>query len=254
MIIFNERKRIENIINTRNKKAISNKYTLIKALIKYYYPQFKDKTWQEYHKFILSEMNLFDFDIAEYEEWEYSEFIKTTCKKALCNKFNIYLRELDYVEITEAELNKISSAENDQQKKVLFTLYVLAKLYPYQSGWVNYKDSEIFKLANVHLSIRERDLLFFRLQKQGLIQLNHIVGQSGVRVELIEDSPVALKIENERCFGNQYIAYVRGGKWMICEKCGRLIQRKNNRQRFCKQCYTKHHQEKSLEVYHESRK
>lgn len=249
MIIFNERKRIADIINRRDKKAILNKYTLIRSLIKYYYPQFANRNWKEYYRFILSEMDKFQFDIEEYEEWEYSDFVKRTCKNALNGEFNVNLRNLDYVEITEAEFDIIAKAETNPQKKLLFTLYVLAKLYPYDSGWVNFRDAEIFKLANVHLSIEDRDYLIHDLKEQGLLELNHIVGKSGLRVKLASDSPVALRIERPDHFGNQYLLYLKNHEWMMCERCGRLIRRNNNKQKYCKYCYKKLNHERALERY-----
>lgn len=236
MIIFNERNRIKNIIEQRDKNAIKSKHGLIKALVKYYYPQFTNKSWKEYQQFIISEMNQFGFDSGEYEEWEYANFIKRTCKNALNGNFDTYLRETDFIEITEAELDIISKAENDKQKKVLFTLYVLAKLYPYHSGWVNYRDSEIFKLANVHLNIEDRDYLIHDLYNLGLLQLNHIVGKSGFKVELAEESPAACKVTREDHFGNQYLLYIKNHEWIMCKNCGRLIKRRSPNQKYCKKC------------------
>lgn len=236
MITFNEKKRIENIINTRDKKTITNKYSLIKALIKYYYPQFKNKTWKEYQSFIISELDEFQFDAAEYDEWKYADYIKKKCKDALSGDFNTYLRELDRIEITEGELDIISKAKNDKQKKLLFTLYVLAKLYPYGSGWVNYRDSEIFNLANVHLGTEDRDYLIHDLYSSGLLQLNHIIGESGFKVELVKDSPVACVVTREDHFGNQYLLYEKNHEWIMCERCGRLVKKRSPNQKYCKKC------------------
>lgn len=236
MIVFNERKRIENIINNRDKKEIKNIYSLIKALIKYYYPQFENKTWREYQSFIISELDKFQFDASEYDEWKYADYIKRICKKALSGDFNIYLREFNYVEITEGEMEIIAKAENNKQKKLLFTLYVLAKLYPYGSGWVNYRDSEIFKLANVHLNIEDRDYLIHDLYTLGLLQLNHIVGKSGLKVELVENSPAACKVTRADHFGNQYMLYEKNHEWIMCERCGRLVKRRSPNQKYCKKC------------------
>jgi len=239
MVIFNERQWVENIIKERDWMSMGNPRKMIKYLVKYHYPNFKEKTAREFQRFILSEMELFNYPIELYEEYEYANYALSTCKKAIKGDFSVYLRSTNGIEITQGEMDIIAQAKTNQQKKLLFTLYVLAKLYPYHSGWVNYKDSEIFRLANVHLSVEERDYLINDLYTQGLLQLNHIVGKGGLKVELVEDSPVVLRVELEKAFGNQYLAYIKGEEWMVCSDCGRLFKRSSIQGRppkYCPKC------------------
>ena len=246
MVIFNERKWVQEIIETKNWKAMGHPKKMIKYLIKYYCPEFKNKTNTEFISHIFSAMDSFGYSVCMYEEWMYAGYIKATCRKAMKGEFNTYLRDMDNISITQAEMDIIAKAANNQQKKLLFTMYVLAKLYPYHSGWVNYKDSEIFKLANLHLTLEERDYLINDLYSAGLLQLNHIVGKSGFKVELQEDSPVALTISTASNFGNQYLAYIKGDEWIICKECGRLIKKHNNRHECCKRWATRKNREKTI--------
>ncbi len=236
MIKFDERKWLKDVIENRNQQAITNNKYLVKYLIKYYYPQFKNKTAVEFKEFIINEMNLFHFDNARYEEWELADYIDRLCKKALKGEFNVYLRELEYVDITQAEMDIIEQAQTNNHKKLLFTLYVLAKLYPYRSGWVNFRDSEIFKLANIHLNFRERHFLVNDLYTQGLLGLNHIIGKVSYKVNLVEDSPAVCRVSREDHFGNQYLLYVKNHEWTMCEKCGRLIKKHSPNQKYCQKC------------------
>ena len=239
MVIFNERKWIEDIIKNRDWMKMGHPRKMIKFLIKYYYPDFKDKKPREFQRFILDEMNAFNYPIERYEEYEYAGYALSTCKKALKGELNTYLRTDDCIGITQGELDIISKAKNNQQKKLLFTLYVLAKLYPYHSGWINYKDSEIFKLANVHLSVQDRDYLINDLYQQGLLQLNHIIGKNGLKVDLVENTPVVMQITLEKAFGNQYLAYIKGDEWSVCSDCGRLFKRSSQQGRppiYCPKC------------------
>ncbi len=241
MVIFNDKKWISEIIESHDCTVFKNVKLLIKYLVKYYYPNFKDKTVKEYHRFILDEMLKFNYPIYQYEEWKYEDFVKKTCKDALDGKFSVFLRDYDSIQITQGEMNIIAKAENDQQKKLLFTLYVLAKLYPYRSGWVNFKESTIFKLANIHLNFKERHFLINDLYRQELLQLNHDISKIGYKVELVEDSPAILSVPNPNGynqpdkFGNQYLGFVRKG-WTICHKCGRLIKKHSPNQKYCKKC------------------
>ena len=255
-IVFNEYKWLKDKIENRDYAAMRPVKRTIRNLIKYYYPEFKNKTTKEFQRFILDEMLRFNIDIAEYEEYEFADYTKNMCRKAIKGEFNTVLRDSDTVEITQGELDIIAKAENDRQKKLLFTLYVLAKLSPYHSGWVNYRDSEIFKLANLHLSVKDQDYLIHDLYAQGLLQLNHIIGKSGLKVELVEDSPTGLVLDLEKSFGNQYMAYIKKSQgWTYCHKCGKLIKKKAPNQKYCDKCnqeaYKEQNKESHRRKYHE---
>ena len=247
MVRFNERKWIEDIINNKNKDEIRNIKSLIKYLIRYYMTEFQNEKPKKFQRFILDKMAEFNFSVVLYEEWEFADFTYRMCKKGLKGEL-LPLRELEQINITVAELAIINKAEDNNQKKLLFTFYVLAKLYPYSSGWVNFRDSEIFKLANLHMPVREKHRLIYYLSQQGLLQLNHIIGQSGYKVELHEDSPTAIAVTLEQSFGNQYIAYTKKDKgWQFCHYCGKLFKVKCEHDHSSLYCCKEHAEEANRE-------
>ena len=247
MVIFNERKYVDEMISNHKKDPKMGFRTFLKYLIKYYYPEYKDKSVKEYTQKILDVVNSFNFESYLYQEYEYYDYIRRTCKKAQKGEFKAELRDFDSICVTKAEMEVIAKGKDDNERKLMFTLYVLAKVYSYHSGWVNYAPSEIFKLANIYISWRDRFLLINSLYEAGLLQLNHIIGKTGYKVELHEDSPAAITIELGQDFGKQYIAATRPG-WGICEECGRLIRKKTNNQRYCKKCAEEVHKRKQREA------
>lgn len=254
MVIFNEKEYIEKIINEHNPLIKHSKKTLINYFVKYYYEEYKDKSLDDYVRVILDTMNSFGFPEIDYREFMFHKDIRKLCKKALKQEINTELRQLEYVEITEAEMTIIAKGNNDRERKLLFTLYVLAKVYRYHSGWVNYPPTEIFKLANISLNFEDRFLLIHKLYKAKLIELNHTIDKDGYKVELHEDSPVAIKVSVNHDFGNQYLAFVRDG-WKICEgeDCMKLIKIHAPNQRYCKKCYEKIQKETEAERKRASR-
>lgn len=241
MVILNEREYVRGIIERHNKNEKINLNKLITYIVKYYYNDYKDAALYEYIEKVLEVLASFEYSDIYYREGQKYDYIKKLCKKAQKGQLDTTFRELESVSVTEDEIQIIAKGKNDKEKKLLFTLYVLAKVYGYHSGWVNYPPSEIFKLANVTLKYEDRFLLIHELYKAKLIQLNHIIGKTGYCVELYEDSPAVITIPNKEYnkpdhFGNQYMAYIKGNNWRVCEKCGRLIKKKSNKQKYCKRC------------------
>lgn len=252
MVIFNERKYVEKMISTHTKEAKMSLRSFFRYLVKYYYPEYKDKSAKEYTRKILDVAASFNFESYMYQEYEYYDYVLRMCKRVQKGEIKAELRDIDSISVTKAEMEIIAKGKDDNERKLLFTLYVLAKVYSYHSGWVNYAPSEIFKLANIYISWRDRFLLINSLYEAGLLQLNHIIGKTGYKVELHEDSPAAITIEKGQDFGKQYIAETRSG-WGICEECGRLIRKKTNNQRYCKKCANNVHKRKQREAMQNSR-
>ena len=246
MVIFNERKFVDEMISTHTKEPKMSFRSFLKYLVKYYYPEYKEGSPKEYAKKILDAVNSFNFESYMYQEYEYYDYIYRLCRKAQKGEIKAELRNYDSIDITEAEMEIIAKGKDDNEQKLLFTLYVLAKVYSYHSGWVNYAPSEIFKLANIYMSWRNRFLLINSLYEAGLIELNHIIGKTGYKVELHEDSPAAVTVSVGKDFGKQYIAATRPG-WGICQECGKLIRKKSPNQKYCKKCAEEVNRNKTAE-------
>lgn len=246
MVIFNEHKYVDEMISTHTKEPKMSFRSFLKYLVKYYFEEYKDKALKEYVQQILETIKDFNFESYIYQEYEYYDYIKRLCKKAQKGEMKAELRNYDSIDITEAEMEIIAKGKDDNERKLLFTLYVLAKVYSYHSGWVNYAPSEIFKLANIYISWKDRFLLINSLYEAGIIQLNHIIGKTGYKVELHEDSPTAITISVGKDLGKQYIAATRPG-WGICQECGRLMKKKSPNQKYCKKCAEQVNRKKTSE-------
>lgn len=151
------------------------------------------------------------------------------------------LIEIPYIPVTSEELAKIATADGIRMKRVLFTLLCSAKylnaVNPKNNNWVYFSHRDVFQMANVSATIRERATMIHTLYKSGFISFNKIVDNTNMRVEFVSennDHP-ELKIDDFRNLGNQYSAYAEGG-YMPCQCCGLYVRKNTNNQRYCKRC------------------
>lgn len=255
MVIHNEKIFVEdNILADRMCPQNMRMRTLIRYLIRYYYPQFKNKTWQEYFEFIKQDMKEFNFKLYEYQEYLYADYMKKLCKKMLKGEIR-ELRQIDEVSITQAEMDIIRQCETERQQKVLFTLYVLAKVYGYDSGWVNFGIPEIFKLANVSMKYQDRLFMLHDIYEAGIIQINHTINKQGFKVQLVPDSPIAITVKKFENLGRQYTAAVKPD-YVCCERCQKLFKIKNkydHSTKYCSECAEIVNREKSKENMRQKR-
>lgn len=165
---------------------------------------------------------------------------------ALAHALKYEAIELDGVDITKPEMERIDALQGKQTRRLAFTLLCLAKYWNTVSkktdGWVNSKDSEIMRMANINTSIKRQSLMFHSLNECGMIQFSRKVDNTNVRVCFIEDGDVVLHIFDFRNLGYQYLKY-HGGDYFICENCG-VTEKMNNPdkgrpQKYCRECANK---------------
>lgn len=237
MIIINEYEYVKHIIDSKIiPKDMSNKRLLV-YIAKYFYDP--DFSVDDYKNCIFEEMKKFALPINHYQEYKYDSYVTGLCAKLLSGEVSSQLRIINHVDVYCSELDIINRCENDKERKLLFTLYVLAKINGLDSGWVNNETRDLFSLANVTATTTDRALLIHKLYKKGLIKQNHKNDKLGYKVELgSADEKVAIRITSFENIGNQYIANFKPG-WKMCEQCGKLVKIKGNRQKYCKRCYEK---------------
>lgn len=234
MIIINEYDYVKNIIETKNiPKDISNKRLLI-YIAKYF---FDDKlTKQEYKNVIFEEMKKFELPLNHYQEYKYDSYVTGLCEKLLSGELSHELRKIDSVDIYRSELDIIEQGESDKEKKLLFTLFVLAKINGTNSGWVNNEAKDIFSLANVTATIKDRSLMIHKLYKAGLIGQTHKNDKLGYKVNIgVDVENIVISINSFENIGNQYIANFKSG-WKMCVCCGKLFKTKGTNSKYCKAC------------------
>lgn len=147
--------------------------------------------------------------------------------------------KIDYIEISEKEMQTIDGLNGKQIQRLAFTLLCLAKYWdiinPHGDHWVNNKDCDIMRMANINTSIKRQSLMYHTLNEAGLIQFSKKVDNTNVRVCFMEEGETALRISDFRNLGYQYLKY-HGEPYFECQNCG-LTVKLNNPVKGAKQMY-----------------
>ena len=156
-------------------------------------------------------------------------------------KYNAVM--IDGINITKPEMDKISRLEGSQIKRLAFTLLCLSKYWdlvnPHGDHWVNSKDCDIMRMANIKTSIKRQSLMYHSLNESGLIRFSKKIDNTNVRVCFIENGDIALTITDFRNLGYQFLKYC-GEPYFECKNCG-ITTKINNPvkgapQKYCKEC------------------
>ncbi len=150
---------------------------------------------------------------------------------------------IESIDITDKEMSKVDALEGKQIKRLAFTLLCLAKYWAVASTendfWVNNKDTEIMKLANINTSIKRQGMMYWALREADMIQFSKKVDNTNVRVCFAEDGEVVLRVTDLRNLGYQYLMY-HGEPYFECKCCGLTTKyrnpSKNGGQKYCSEC------------------
>lgn len=150
---------------------------------------------------------------------------------------------IESINITDKEMSKIDALEGKQLKRLAFTLLCLAKYWvsasPDSNYWVNNKDTEIMKLANINTSVKRQGLMYWTLRELGMVQFSKKVDNTNVRVCFAEDGEVVLRVTDLRNLGYQYLMY-HGEPYFECKCCGMTTKYRNpsktGGQKYCAEC------------------
>ena len=151
--------------------------------------------------------------------------------------------EIDSIPITDAEMKRIDALGGRQLRRLAFTLLCLSKYYDIvnntTSHWVNTKDSEIMKMANINTSIRRQSQMYHQLNQEGLIQFSKKIDNTNVCVVFHEDGEPVIQITDLRNLGYQYLKY-HGEPYSTCENCGITFKMKSTGRprKYCIDCAT----------------
>lgn len=254
MIIINEYEYVKQILESKIiPKGVSNKRVLL-YIAKYYFNSLLSVN--EMTGLTFKKMDEFNLDVEVYQEYKYAAYVKGICEKLLSGELSHEFRKIESVNLYQSELDVINKGENDKERKLLFALFILAKINGTNSGWVNNELKDIFQLANVTATIKERASLVYKLYNAGLLGQSHKIDNLSLKVELgSEYEPIALVIDSFENIGNQYIANFKPG-WKMCEYCGKLYKVKSKHDgssKYCKQCAYTIKLEQNSQYYHEKR-
>lgn len=147
--------------------------------------------------------------------------------------------DIDGIDITKPEMERVDSLDGKQIKRLAFTLLCLAKYWqivvPSGDYWVNNRDNEIMAMANINTSIKRQSMMYWTLRECGMIQFSRKVDNTNVRVCFVEDGDAVMRVTDFRNLGYQYLKY-HGEPYFECENCG-LTTKINTPNKGCKQKY-----------------
>lgn len=206
----------------------------ITLIAKYYYSDDKDI---DTLSGIVKE-KLLEFNLEGYQEYRYHNKIVSVCNELIEGTISDSFREEEYVPIYDSEMDFINTLPNDKQKKLMFTLFLIAR-YMDCDGWINKKSSkdisEVFKLANVNLTSNKRNELLHELYSNGHISFGKKVDNLNIKVKLNDSGEIAYKVKEFSNIGNQYIGTFKNG-YKQCKRCGKIIKITGNKKMYCDKC------------------
>lgn len=232
-MILNEKKYAKNVLLGRVK--LKNIYQIVSLLSRYNYHEVHMSDEQSY-SFIVQWLQVHNLIFSEYK---YSSLIQDCVRKA--PKCPFY--QIDSIDISRSELEKIQAIGNIRQEKILFVLLCMAKFqavaFGFKDNFVTIKIPELFKTARVSVPSREREAILYQLKKLGYIKFPQRVDSQGLFVTLDADDGETIKLGEAECdeLAYTYLQLTDQGKITHCEKCGRLIKR--TKLALCKDCAEK---------------
>ena len=151
--------------------------------------------------------------------------------------------DIDHIDISKTEMDTIDSLNSRQIRRLAFTLLCLAKYWDivntHGDHWVNSKDSDIMRMANINTSIKRQSLMYHTLCELGLIRFSKKIDNTNVRVNFINDGKPVMHVSDFRNLGYQYLKY-HGEPYYECENCGLTVKRKDSsagrKQKYCPDC------------------
>lgn len=211
-ILLNEKEYAEKIIQD-GQLGTDEFYSDLFILIKYLYSEGERKSG------ILKTLKLMSVDTDKFYELICKYISRASSRK---------LVEIDYVPITQNEIDKIREVKNKSKEKLLFTLLIMAKYNNLKSGrnqnndWVNLEEKEIFKLARVSCNKRDRDKMIYELKEDGYIKNSKKITSLNMQVLFVDnESDPVLKITDMRELGFQYEELLPNNKVRRCINCGK---------------------------------
>lgn len=233
-LILNETKMVQDAINDGkyDKKKPTN---IIRLLAKYYLANKlnRPKTIMAIDKFFLDNKH------KNYNSVKWRNIIEAIVNSVHKDKdYNMF--DIHNINITDVELEKISSLNNLKYEKVMFILLVYAKIYNQlndnQKYWVNEELKYIFSDTKLTLKEVDQCKIIFELSQLGYIEVSKNVNCTNVHVLIAnEDSESQIVINDFRNLIYYYLRW-KGEKIIECEKCGKLIKPNNNKTKYCKEC------------------
>lgn len=228
MLIINEKKYVEDILSNKESALnISDTY-LIRLLLRYFANEYQGTELINHVQNLCKGLN-----IRYYKEHIFYEKIKKIAKEESKNPTS--LREKDYIYLSSKELEVIKKCEKNREKKIMFVCYIVARLN--NSDWINVDDKVLFKMANITLSCKERQLVLFQMIKKGYLGQAKKNTNNSLKIEGVGGEEV-LRVNTLENLGNFIFCYLNPN-YIQCCVCGRSVKIKSQNDgsaKYCKNC------------------
>ena len=156
------------------------------------------------------------------------------------------LLNIDYIPITQKELDTIKEIKNPARERLAFTLLVIAKFNNLKSetnnNWINYSMDVYFNLARVTCKVDDRPYIIYDLKELGLVEVSKKITRFNIRITFVDnESDPVLKITDMRELGYQYQNLGPKSKIKLCKRCGKPYKVKYSKggSPYCTDCQNK---------------
>ena len=153
---------------------------------------------------------------------------------------------IDYIPITQKELDTIKEIKNPARERLAFTLLVIAKFNNLKSetnnNWINYSMDVYFNLARVTCKVDDRPYMIYDLKELGLVEVSKKITRFNIRITFVDnESDPVLKITDMRELGYQYQNLGPKSKIKLCKRCGKPYKVKYSKggSPYCTDCQNK---------------
>ena len=236
--IFNEKEYIESIIEARQ-VDLSNPTNTIRKLARYNF-YVNGYTKSKNYNAIVGYMSK---NFKDFSEMTYQKAIDGCIRDVDKTPF----KNIECVQITKNELDKISSLDDIKKQKLAFVLLCTAKYRdqynPDNCHKTDISATDLYKMARVVLPREQRNIYLHFLVRDGLIEAHNNSKTKNKKLLFIsEDSndEVILKLKE---IDFKELAYVymswknNGDGFTKCQRCGKTIKQSKTRPRkYCEEC------------------
>lgn len=157
------------------------------------------------------------------------------------------------IPIRKSELDHITSFNEIKAEKLLFCYLAIAKFCDMsrqnKTHWENESDTQIFKMARIHIPASERDFFIYDVisdEAKSKVHQSFKDDDTSKRIDFVSDDendPVIFYLDenNYKELAFTYLNWKNGGGYKPCKSCGKLFKTKKNlkAQEYCGDCEPK---------------
>lgn len=172
---------------------------------------------------------------ANKESW--NQHIEKIAKSA--GKYPLH--EIEGISITKEEMSIIQNINNKVLERLAFTALCVAKFGNIKNdnnnSWVNIEEKELFDIANISGSAKDRSKKLGQLSVLGLVEFPKRNDNMHFRITFAKDDQEELFVSDFRNLGYQYQKYRGESGFIKCAQCGKIITKgRNGGRRYCDDC------------------